>query len=535
MTILPLMAVSALLMGRTYELEEEILRHELRLQGVQINEVLKHEMDLIASRMALLSTNNDIVMAATSSFFREQAIVYMKGLIQDHSLISSVYLVDSDFSVVDTIPRKLPGLYPQAFATYLERLLPLSELPPLDPYRLIDFQDASFLDQQRTNIPLPDGFQGIEALKSKYGIGIAIPLISRSSAEEDGKIRGMLVSFLPVERLAMFANSQVELPHVLDFYKNQEKIVTEVTPAASVEEENEVVANQSNDSVVPKQRIISRMSNLTFPQPNSNDSVRFQLRISAPYQIDWKTVILDDLMIVVWVGSLLLIGLAYGVAQWLVRFLQKQRLQETKALSAQNVVFLERGDGQRHSYRKKLTIFFSDIKEFTSITDNMESEQLIELLNSYLKEMVEITMSYGGTVEKLMGDSILIVFGEPETQGEKEDAFAAVQMAIEMQERMQVLQRRWQAKGVSQLLQIRMGINTGYCTVGRFDSGNRSQSSILGTQVSVAKRLCLQAKPDSILMSHSTFTLLEDKVACQKRGKIKVKGLPYPMPTYAIE
>ena len=86
------------------------------------------------------------------------------------------------------------------------------------------------------------------------------------------------------------------------------------------------------------------------------------------------------------------------------------------------------------AYRKKLTVFFSDIKGFTEITDRLEPEVLSSLLNSYLNEMSQIALKHGGTIDKFVGDAILIFFGDPETRGVKEDAKACALMALEIVE-----------------------------------------------------------------------------------------------------
>ena len=91
------------------------------------------------------------------------------------------------------------------------------------------------------------------------------------------------------------------------------------------------------------------------------------------------------------------------------------------------------------SQRKKLTVFFSDIAGFTEMTDKMESEDLTQLLNQYLAEMSKVALEYGATIDKYVGDSIMIFFGDPETRGVKEDALVCVRMAIAMQARMREL------------------------------------------------------------------------------------------------
>ncbi|MFT7344643.1 MAG: adenylate cyclase [Lentimonas sp.] len=197
-------------------------------------------------------------------------------------------------------------------------------------------------------------------------------------------------------------------------------------------------------------------------------------------------------------------------------------------------IFEGKKEVRLESYRKKLTIFFSDIKGFTELTDSMESESLSSLLNSYFNEMARIALKYGGTMDKYMGDGIMMFFGDPESHGEKEDALACLKMALEMRERMDVLRHGWENQGLSKELGIRMGINTGYCTVGNFGSEDRLDYTIVGGQVNLASRLESNAEVDQILISHETYALVKDHVACDKMGEIMVKGIAYPIQTYLV-
>jgi adenylate cyclase len=110
-------------------------------------------------------------------------------------------------------------------------------------------------------------------------------------------------------------------------------------------------------------------------------------------------------------------------------------------------IFAGRQEVKLASQRKKLTVFFSDIAGFTETTDQMESEDLTQLLNQYLTEMSRIALEHGATIDKYVGDAVVIFFGDPETRGVKEDALACVQMAIAMQKRMQELSAAWRAAG----------------------------------------------------------------------------------------
>ncbi len=198
-------------------------------------------------------------------------------------------------------------------------------------------------------------------------------------------------------------------------------------------------------------------------------------------------------------------------------------------------IFAGRTEVRVESYRKKLTVFFSDIQGFTELTDSMEAEPLSDLLNDYLSEMSRIALSHGGTIDKFIGDGIMIFFGDPDSLGEREDALACARMAIEMRERVHELQEQWvNERGVSSALHVRMGINTGFCTVGNFGSEDRLDYTIVGGQVNAASRLEANAAPDQILISHETYTLIKDAIFCEPVGEVKVKGIAYPMRTYEV-
>lgn len=197
-------------------------------------------------------------------------------------------------------------------------------------------------------------------------------------------------------------------------------------------------------------------------------------------------------------------------------------------------IFSGRTDVKVESYRKRLTVFFSDIQGFTELTDRMEAEPLSQLLNSYLSEMAEIAEKHGGTVDKFIGDGIMIFFGDPESKGEDQDAKACIRMALEMRQRVDELRKEWVRQSGSADLHVRMGINTGWCTVGNFGSENRMDYTIVGKEVNAASRLESAAGTDQINISDSTYTLIQDEFECLKGPEIKVKGLAYPIQTHQV-
>jgi adenylate cyclase len=186
------------------------------------------------------------------------------------------------------------------------------------------------------------------------------------------------------------------------------------------------------------------------------------------------------------------------------------------------------------SNRKKLTVFFSDIVEFTSITETLEPEEITGLLNHYLTEMSKIALEHGATIDKYIGDAMLLFFGDPETRGARQDAEACIRMAVAMQRRMRELQREWREAGQQRPFEVRMAINTGYCTVGNFGSADRMDYTIIGNEVNLASRLQSHAEPGGILMTHETYSLVKDIVPAAEQEPVQVKGFVRPVRNYRV-
>src|SRR6185369_12154750 len=165
-------------------------------------------------------------------------------------------------------------------------------------------------------------------------------------------------------------------------------------------------------------------------------------------------------------------------------------------------------DAEIRTQRKKLTVFFSDIKDYTATTEKWQPEDITFLLNSYFTEMSRIAHEYGGTLDKFIGDAMVIFFGDPDTRGVKEDALQCVKMALAMQRRMAELQVLWREIGLDHTFQVRMGINTGYCDVGNFGSDLRMDYTIIGVEVNRAARLEQAADPGGVLISKETYGLV---------------------------
>lgn len=197
-------------------------------------------------------------------------------------------------------------------------------------------------------------------------------------------------------------------------------------------------------------------------------------------------------------------------------------------------IFKGKRDAKLQTQRKRLTIFFSDIKDFTEASDEMPPDLLTEMLNTYFEHMSRIALRYGGTIDKFIGDAILIFYGDPVSRGPKEDATACVSMAVEMRREMQILRQKWQSQNIDKPLHIRMGITTGYCHVGNFGSETRMSYTIIGRDANLAARLQSVASPDEILISNETYLLVRDQIMCREKGAVSLRGISKPIQVWEV-
>ena len=184
--------------------------------------------------------------------------------------------------------------------------------------------------------------------------------------------------------------------------------------------------------------------------------------------------------------------------------------------------------------RKKLTIFFSDIKNFTDTSEKLQPEDLTKYLNEYFSEMTKIALEHGATIDKYIGDAVMLFFGDPTSNGEREDARACVEMSLKMQERMVELKKKWESSGFTNPFQIRIGINTGFCNVGNFGSEQRLTYTIIGGEVNIAARLETAGDAGKILMSHETYAHAKDMIEAKKLDSIKMKGITREVGVYEV-
>ncbi|WP_270729125.1 adenylate/guanylate cyclase domain-containing protein [Shimia sp. Alg240-R146] len=197
-------------------------------------------------------------------------------------------------------------------------------------------------------------------------------------------------------------------------------------------------------------------------------------------------------------------------------------------------IFAGERDVSLTTERKKLTVFFSDIKDFTATTERMQPEELTALLNEYFTEMSRIAQDHGATIDKFIGDAIVAFFGDPSTNGPAEDARACVRMALAMQDRLEELETVWRQNGLEHPFRARMGLNTGYCNVGNFGSDTRMDYTIIGAEANLAARLESIAEPGGIVMSYETFAHAHDLIEAEPLAPQRFKGISREITPYRV-
>lgn len=189
---------------------------------------------------------------------------------------------------------------------------------------------------------------------------------------------------------------------------------------------------------------------------------------------------------------------------------------------------------------RSITILFSDIVGFTRLSNTLRARRTAELLNEYLETMTDIVFAHGGTVDKFMGDAILVLFGAPEELSPNEQVRRAIATAREMYRALELLNERWQAQGIvggennPPLVQFRCGIHQGAAVVGMFGSNQRSDYTAIGPAVNIASRLQEAAKPNSILISAAVAEYLEDDAITKNEEPLRLRGIDETVLTFWV-
>ena len=183
------------------------------------------------------------------------------------------------------------------------------------------------------------------------------------------------------------------------------------------------------------------------------------------------------------------------------------------------------------SQRQELTILFSDIRGFTALSERLEPEDLVDLLNQYLTEMTEIVFKHWGTLDKYIGDALMVFFGNPVPYDDHVQR--AVSTALEMRTRLVEMRQAWAIEGREQLT-MGISITSGYVTVGNIGSPARLDYTVLGNQVNLASRLADKAEGGQILVSERTLTAVRNLVTWEEIEQVHLEGVSRPIGIFQI-
>lgn len=183
--------------------------------------------------------------------------------------------------------------------------------------------------------------------------------------------------------------------------------------------------------------------------------------------------------------------------------------------------------------RKHCAVFFSDIRGFTSISERLQPEEVVEFLNQYMSEMVTCVKETGGTVDKFIGDAIMATWGALRSTGS--DSKNAVETCIRMRERMLEF-NKGRGSTKKPIINIGCGVNTGYVIAGQIGSSDKMEFTVIGDTVNLASRVESLNKESGtdILISENTYKEVKDFFTVESMGEIKVKGKEKPQKVYAV-
>ncbi len=213
---------------------------------------------------------------------------------------------------------------------------------------------------------------------------------------------------------------------------------------------------------------------------------------------------------------------------------EKRRLSRFFSPAIIKEILSAQKEGSLLGSRRRVTVLFSDIRGFTSLSEKLTPEEVVEMLREYLTAMTEIVFKHGGTVDKYIGDAIMALYGAPFDQ--PDHAVQAVRTALEFQDRIRVLSERWEAKcGVR--LRNGVGIHTGEAVVGTIGSEQRLEYTAIGDTVNLASRLEGLTKEflSPIIVSQSTHEEVKQFFYSRYLGEVRVKGKEVPVKIYAVE
>jgi adenylate cyclase len=198
---------------------------------------------------------------------------------------------------------------------------------------------------------------------------------------------------------------------------------------------------------------------------------------------------------------------------------------------AQVIASSDAPDSRLTSHRQEVTVLFCELRGFTAFTDASEPEEVMAVLREYQESMGELIFRYEGTLERFAGGGIMIIFNDPIPCPDHSDR--AIQLALDMREKVAELAKEWARKG--HVLGLGIGIASGYATLGQVGFEHRREYTAHGSVINLASRLCDEAKPGQIVISKRAFGAVEDRVEGSHIGQLSLKGFNRPIDAYEVK
>ncbi|MGH7672767.1 MAG: adenylate/guanylate cyclase domain-containing protein [Gemmatimonadales bacterium] len=196
------------------------------------------------------------------------------------------------------------------------------------------------------------------------------------------------------------------------------------------------------------------------------------------------------------------------------------------------VIAQQQDAGRLPSDKRPVVVFFSDIRDFTPMSETMSPDDIAKLLTEYFSEMVDKVFEHGGTLDKFMGDAIMALWGAPIAH--EDDADRAVQCAIAQLAELEKLNAKWKEEGRTEV-QIGIAINFGEVFAGNIGSDRRLEYTVIGDAVNTAYRLCGKAGPNEILITEPFYRQVKQKPPVETLEPIQVKGKSQKIPVYRVK
>jgi class 3 adenylate cyclase len=216
----------------------------------------------------------------------------------------------------------------------------------------------------------------------------------------------------------------------------------------------------------------------------------------------------------------------------LLAAVERQRTELSRFVSPQVAELLSTADGERllTGHRAYVSVFFCDLRDFTSFAETAAPEELIELLGEYHAVVGELVATYEGTLEHFAGDGVMVFFNDPAPVDQHE--LRAITMALALQERFEEIAALWRKRGTS--LGLGIGIAAGYATLGRIGFEGRYDYGALGPVTNLASRLSSKADAGQILISQRVYAAVDETIDAEPVGEIGLKGFRDPVGAYEV-